>query len=206
MYKNYLKRCMDIMLGIFAIIILSPVLLLITILVFYYMGQPIIFTQDRVGKNEVIFKMYKFRTMRNNFDKNGEALPDEERLTSFGRLLRSTSLDELPELFNIIKGDMSFVGPRPLLVEYLPYYTNFERQRHLVRGGLTQPEVLYGKVIPTWNEQFAYEVDYVKNISFLLDLKIMLETVSILFKRNAINYGGYVRKSLIEERTNLKYN
>ena len=144
--------------------------------------------------------MYKYRTMTDECDENGKLLSDDVRLNKFGRILRSTSLDELPELFNILKGDLSIVGPRSLLVDYLPYYTDYERQRHLVRGGLTPPEVLYNNIMPTWEEQFEYEVNYVNNVSFLLDLKILLATFKAIFKRHVKNYGSYVRKSLIEER------
>lgn len=164
------------------------------------MGAPIFFKQKRVGKHEKIFTMYKFRTMNSKKDLEGNLLPDEQRVTKFGSFLRSTSLDELPELFNILKGDLSIIGPRPLLVEYLPYYTEEERQRHNVRGGLTVPEVLYDNVTPTWEEQFTYEVDYVNNVTFGTDIKILFYTVRNLFKRNKTNYGTYVRKSLIEER------
>jgi len=200
MYKHFFKRFFDFTLSLLAIIILSPLLLILSLVVLCNMGAPILFKQKRVGKNEKIFTMYKFRTMNNKKDADGNLLPDEQRVTKFGKFLRSTSLDELPELFNILKGDLSIIGPRPLLVEYLPYYTEEERHRHDVRGGLTQPEVLYGKMTPTWEEQFRYEVEYVKNISFCLDLKILFCTFKILFKRTKENYGSYVRKSLIDER------
>ena len=144
--------------------------------------------------------MYKFRTMNNKKDENGNLLPDDQRVTKFGKFLRSTSLDELPELFNILKGDLSIIGPRPLLVEYLPYYTEEERHRHDVRGGLTVPEVLHNNVTPTWEEQFLYETEYAKNVTLWLDIKILLYTIRNLFKRNKTDYGGYVRKSLVEER------
>ena len=144
--------------------------------------------------------------MNNKKDENGNLLPDDQRVTKFGKFLRSTSLDELPELFNILKGDLSIIGPRPLLVEYLPYYTEEERTRHSVRGGLTVPEVLYDNVTPTWEEQFSYEIDYAKNVTFFLDIKILFFTIRNLFKRNKTGYGAYVRKSLIEERKNKKEN
>ena len=142
MYKKFFKRFFDFTLSLLAIIILSPLLLILSFLVLCNMGAPILFKQKRVGKNEKIFTMYKFRTMNNKKDADGNLLPDDQRVTKFGKFLRSTSLDELPELFNILKGDLSIIGPRPLLVEYLPYYTEEERHRHDVRGGLTVPEVL----------------------------------------------------------------
>ena len=138
--------------------------------------------------------------MLNECDENGDLLSDEIRLTKFGKLLRSTSLDELPELFNILKGDLSIVGPRSLLVDYLPYYSDYERQRHTVKGGLTPPEVLYNNIMPTWEEQFKYEVNYANNVSFILDLKILFATFKGVFKRNSSAYGSYVRKLLSEER------
>ena len=201
MYKKFFKRFFDFFLSFFALIILSPIFLILSICVLCNMGAPIFFKQKRVGKNEKIFTMYKFRTMSNKKDTNGNFLPDDQRVTKFGKFLRSTSLDELPELINILKGDLSIIGPRPLLVEYLPYYTEEEKHRHDVRGGLTVPEVLHDNVTPTWEEQFAYEAEYAKNISFWLDIKILFFTVRNLFRRNTTDYGAYVRKSLVEERT-----
>lgn len=203
MYKHFFKRFFDFTLSLLAIITLSPILLILSFLVLCNMGTPIFFKQKRVGKNEKIFTMYKFRTMNNKKDKNGNLLPDDQRLTRFGKFLRSTSLDELPELFNILKGDLSIIGPRPLLVEYLPYYTEEERHRHDVRGGLTVPEVLHNNVMPTWEEQFSYEVDYAKNVTLWLDIKILFYTIKILFKRVKENYGSEVRMPLFEERKNM---
>ena len=200
MYEKYIKRILDFVLALSALIVISPVLLIIAILVKCNLGSPIIFRQERVGKDERIFTMYKFRTMSDKTDANGELLPDEQRHTNFGDILRSTSLDELPELFNILKGDLAIVGPRPLLVSYLPYYTEEERIRHTVRGGLTQPEVMYGLVTPTWEEQFRFEIEYVKNVSFLTDMRIILATIAIVFKRVETDYGGTVRRPLNEER------
>lgn len=204
MYIHFFKRLFDFCLSFLAIVVLSPVLLVLSILVWFNMGAPIFFKQKRVGKNEKIFTMYKFRTMNNKKDENGNLLPDDQRVTKLGKFLRSTSLDELPELFNILKGDLSIIGPRPLLPEYLPYYTEEERHRHDVRGGLTVPEVLYDNVTPTWEEQFSYEVDYAKNVTFGLDIKILFYTFRNLFKRNKTDYGSYVRKSLVEERGDAK--
>ena len=203
MYKHFFKRFFDFTLSLLVIIILSPLLLILSLVVLCNMGAPILFKQKRVGKNEKIFTMYKFRTMNNKKDADGNLLPDEQRVTKFGKFLRSTSLDELPELFNILKGDLSIIGPRPLLVEYLPYYTEEERHRHDVRGGLTVPEVLYDNVTPSWEEQFSYEVEYAKKLSLWLDIKILFYTVKILFKRVKEDYGSEVRKPLSEERKNM---
>lgn len=200
MYAKYIKRILDFVLSLTALIILSPFLLAIAILVRCNLGDPVFFLQDRVGKGEKIFTMYKFRTMSDKRTSDGELLPDEQRHTKFGDFLRSTSLDELPELFNILKGDLSIVGPRPLLPSYLPYYTEAERIRHTVRGGLTQPEVLYGLVNPTWEEQFRYEIEYAKNVTFINDMRIILATISILFKRVETDYGATTRRPLDEER------
>ncbi|MXP75977.1 sugar transferase [Lachnospiraceae bacterium WCA-9-b2] len=201
MYAKYIKRIIDFILSFIAVIVFSPLLLVIAVLVKINLGAPVIFKQERIGLNEKIFTMYKFRTMNDKRDKNGELLPDIYRQTRLGDFLRSTSLDELPELINILKGDIAIVGPRPLLVSYLPYYTEEERLRHSVRGGLTVPEVVYGDVAPTWEEQFSYEVDYTKNISFLLDIKIIWNTVKIIFKRVENDYGSQVRNPLDVERS-----
>lgn len=203
MYGRYIKRILDIALSFLAIIILSPLMLIIAILVFANLGKPILFKQERVGKDEKVFLMYKFRTMIDARDKKGNLLSDQQRQTRFGNFLRSTSLDELPELFNILKGDLSIVGPRPLLISYLPYYKPEERIRHTVRGGLTVPEVIYGNVTPTWDEQFKYEIDYANNVSFLLDLKIIVSTFLILIKRVNNDYGTEIRVPLNIERANV---
>lgn len=200
MYAKYIKRLLDIIFSFCGIIVLSPLLLILVVMIRIKLGSPVLFKQERVGKNEKLFTMCKFRTMTDKKDENGELLSDKQRITKFGSFLRSTSLDELPEMFNILKGDLSIVGPRSLLPQYLPYYTDFEKQRHNVRGGLTPPEVLYDNVIPTWEDQFKYEVDYANNVSFVLDLKIIFATIKGVLKRNDIDYGHYVRKSLIEER------
>ena len=200
MYKRYIKRALDFLISFIGIIILAPLFLIIALLVKVNLGSPVFFKQERVGKDEKIFTMLKFRTMSNQKDENGVLLSDEKRQTKLGDFLRSTSLDELPELINILKGDLSIVGPRPLLVSYLPYYTDEERIRHSVRGGLTVPEVIYGNVTPTWEEQFSYEVNYVKNISLRMDIKILCYTVLILFKRIKTDYGAEVRRPLNEER------
>ena len=186
MYRHFFKRFFDFILSLIAIIILSPVYIIVAILVRVKLGSPVIFTQDRPGKDEKIFKMYKFRSMTSETDKEGNLLPDEVRLTSFGKKLRSTSLDELPELFNILKGDMSIVGPRPLLVKYLPYYTMEERHRHDVKPGLTGLSQVSGRNFIKWEERFLMDCDYTKNVSFLLDLKIIFKTIIKVFIKENI--------------------
>lgn len=189
MYKNYLKRGMDFILSLLAIIVLSPVYIVVAILVRVKLGSPVLFKQNRPGKDEKIFPMYKFRTMTDARDENGELLPDDVRLTKFGKLLRSTSLDELPELFCILKGDMSIIGPRPLLVEYLPYYTEEEQNRHDLRPGLSGWAQVNGRNTLTWEEKFAYDIEYVEKCSFLLDCKIIIMTIMKVFKREDILVG-----------------
>lgn len=190
MYKKYIKRLLDIVLSGFALIVLSPVLLVVAILVRTKLGSPVIFHQERPGKDEKIFILCKFRTMTDGKDENGNLLPDEVRLTKFGKLLRSTSLDELPELWNIFKGDMSIVGPRPLLVRYLPYYTEEERKRHSVRPGLTGYAQINGRNALNWEDRFAYDLNYVENCSLALDIKIILQTVGKVFKRSGTLSGA----------------
>lgn len=190
MYKAFLKRAADFILALIAVIILSPVYIILVLFVKRYLGSPILFCQERPGKDEKIFKMYKFRSMTDKKDENGKLLPDEIRLTKFGRFLRSTSLDELPELFNIIKGDMSIVGPRPLLVRYLPRYNDAQRHRHDVRPGLTGLAQVNGRNAISWEEKFKYDIEYVNNISLLLDIKIILQTVKKVFVRDGINQAG----------------
>ena len=185
-YRRFLKRPMDFVLSLIAIIVLAPVLLVIAILVKIKLGSPVIFKQKRPGLNEKIFTIYKFRTMTDERDENGELLPDGDRLTKFGRFLRSTSLDELPELFNILKGDMSVVGPRPLLVEYLPYYTDYERQRHNVKPGLTGFAQVSGRNFLKWNDRLAKDVEYADNISFIGDVLILLITVKTVLRRENV--------------------
>lgn len=191
-YRKYVKRPMDIVFSLIAIIMLSPVFLIVAFLVKINLGSPVIFKQKRPGMNEKIFTMYKFRTMTNERDENGQLLPDDIRLTKFGEFLRSTSLDELPELFNILKGDMSIVGPRPLLVEYLPLYNDHQRRRHEVRPGLTGLAQVNGRNAISWEEKFNLDVKYVDNITFLGDWKIILFTVKKVFNREGINSGTSV--------------
>ena len=182
-YEKFVKRALDIVLAGGALVVLSPVLAVTAVLVRIKLGGPVIFRQARPGKDGKIFHLYKFRSMTDEKDENGDLLPDEVRLTSFGKKLRSTSLDELPELWNILKGDMSIVGPRPLLVSYLPYYTEEERHRHDVRPGLTGLAQVNGRNNLTWEQKFAYDLEYVKNISLLWDVKIVIATVGKVFSR-----------------------
>jgi lipopolysaccharide/colanic/teichoic acid biosynthesis glycosyltransferase len=183
-----MKRIFDSFISLSALIILSPVLFTVAILVRIKLGSPILFTQSRPGLNGEVFKMMKFRTMLDAVDKNGEQLPDEQRLTPFGILLRSTSLDELPGLLNVIKGDMSLVGPRPLLVEYLPLYSDAESQRHNVRPGITGWAQVNGRNTVSWEQRFSYDVWYVENYSFWLDIKILFLTVKKVFVRDGISH------------------
>lgn len=186
MYK-YIKRFFDIVSSLIAIIVLSPVLVVTAILVRTKLGSPVLFTQERPGKNEKIFTLYKFRTMTDERDENGELLSDEIRLTKFGKFLRSTSIDELPELFNILKGDMSVIGPRPLLVEYLPRYNAHQRRRHEVTPGLSGWAQVNGRNAISWEEKFDYDVEYVENYSFAMDIKILFTTVRNVLKREGIS-------------------
>lgn len=186
MYRNHVKRWMDFILSLLAIICLSPVLLVTAILVRKKLGSPVIFKQKRPGKDEKIFELYKFRTMTDERDENGNLLPDEKRLTSFGKKLRSTSLDELPELFNILKGDMSIVGPRPLLVEYLDLYDERQRHRHDVRPGLSGLAQINGRNAIDWPTRFEYDLQYIREMSFSGDWKIIFQTVISAVKKENI--------------------
>ncbi len=190
LYRRYFKRPMDFILSLIAIIVLSPILLIVAVLVRTKLGSPVIFKQKRPGLNEKIFTLYKFRTMTDERDKFGELLPDSIRLTKFGRLLRSTSLDELPELFNILKGDMSIVGPRPLLEQYLPLYNDHQKRRHVVRPGLSGWAQVNGRNAISWEDKFDLDVDYVDNISFILDWKIIFLTLKKVFIREGISQEG----------------
>lgn len=187
MYRCFFKRFFDFLLSLIAIILLSPVFLIVALLVRTKLGSPILFCQERPGKDEKIFKMYKFRSMSDERDENGQLLPDEVRLTPFGKKLRSTSLDELPELFNILKGDMSIVGPRPLLVKYLPLYSAEQRKRHDVRPGLTGWAQANGRNAISWEEKFKYDVEYTEKYSFFMDLKIIFMTVRSVLRHEGIS-------------------
>ena len=213
MYKNCIKRCLDFLLSLCAIIILSPVLLVLCILVRTKLGSPIFFRQERPGRNEKIFTLCKFRTMTDERDANGELLPDSVRLTKFGKFLRATSLDELPELFNILKGDMSIIGPRPLLVSYLPYYSEREKLRHSVRPGLTGLAQVSGRNFIDWDRRMAKDVEYVENLTFAMDLKVLWMTVKTVLGHseevaedtNAVE-GNFaeIRKKRLEETGSLE--
>ena len=195
-YNRYIKRLIDILLSGLALIILAIPMAILAYLVKKKLGSPVIFTQERPGKinpktgQEKIFKLYKFRSMTDEKDADGNLLPDEVRLTSFGKKLRSTSLDELPELWNIFKGDMSIVGPRPLLVKYLPRYTEEQRRRHIVRPGLTGRAQVNGRNAISWEEKFKLDTEYVNNISFALDVKIFFKTVKAVLKHEGISAAG----------------
>lgn len=194
MYAKYFKRVIDFTLSLIALIVLSPILLVLIIITAIAMKGNPFFTQQRPGKDEKIFKLIKFRTMTNEKDENGNLLPDDVRLNKFGKFLRSTSLDELPELINILKGDMSIVGPRPLLVKYLPYYTEEEKHRHDVRPGLTGLAQVNGRnAIASWEERFSYDLKYVKECSLFLDVKILLLTVGKVLKRSDILVGSEIK-------------
>ncbi|PEU59995.1 sugar transferase [Priestia megaterium] len=186
-YRNYIKRLLDIILSLIAIIGLSFLFLIVAFLVRVKLGSPVLFKQKRPGMNEKVFLMYKFRTMTDARGVDGELLPDEVRLTRFGKFLRSTSLDELPELFNILKGDMSLVGPRPLLVQYLPLYNNHQKRRHEVRPGLSGLAQVNGRNAIDWEDKFQFDVEYVDNVTFVLDLKIIFLTVKKVFIREGIS-------------------
>lgn len=200
MYAKFWKRFLDFTLSLTALIVLSPVLLVLTVVGAFVMGGNPFFTQIRPGKDEKLFKLVKFRSMTNRKDKNGNLLPDDQRLTAYGRLIRSTSLDELPELWNILKGDMSIVGPRPLLVEYLPYYTKQERHRHDVRPGLTGWAQVNGRNnIRSWEERFQYDLEYINNCSLFFDLRILLLTVGKVFKRSDILVGNEIKAGRLDD-------
>lgn len=203
-YEKYIKRFLDILLSLIALIVLSPLMLVVAILIRIKLGGPVIFCQERPGKNERIFKLYKFRTMTNARDKNGNLLPDEKRLTKFGKLLRSTSLDELPELWNILKGDMSIVGPRPLLVKYLPLYNEEQKHRHDVRPGLTGWAQVHGRNLTSWEDRFKHDVWYVHSISFAVDVRIILLTVKCVFAREGVSSDTCVTMEEFKKTTPKK--
>lgn len=209
MYKKFFKRFLDIIISLLGLIILSPIILIVAILVRIKLGSPIIFKQERPGKDEKIFKLYKFRSMSDKKDENGELLSDSERLTKFGKILRATSLDEIPELVNILKGEMSLIGPRPLAISYLPYYSESERHRHDVRPGLTGLAQINGRNAVNWDKRFAYDIEYVNNITFINDCKILFKTFYKVLKRDdvvvtgtgtVIDFDEYRRNQLNQEK------
>ncbi|QPI03436.1 undecaprenyl phosphate N,N'-diacetylbacillosamine 1-phosphate transferase [Campylobacter concisus] len=190
MYRNFLKRAIDILGALFLLILTSPIIIVTAIFIYFKVSRDVIFTQERPGFNEKIFKIYKFKTMSDERDTNGELLPDEQRLGRFGKLIRSLSLDELPQLFNVLKGDMSFIGPRPLLVEYLPIYNETQKHRHDVRPGITGLAQVNGRNAISWEKKFEYDVYYAKNLSFMLDVKIALQTIEKVLKRSDVSKEG----------------
>ncbi len=190
MYRNFLKRVIDILGALFLLILTSPIIIVTAIFIYFKVSRDVIFTQERPGFNEKIFKIYKFKTMSDERDTNGELLPDEQRLGRFGKLIRSLSLDELPQLFNVLKGDMSFIGPRPLLVEYLPIYNETQKHRHDVRPGITGLAQVNGRNAISWEKKFEYDVYYAKNLSFMLDVKIALQTIEKVLKRSDVSKEG----------------
>lgn len=213
MYRRFVKRGLDIILSLTGIIVLSPVLLILAVLVRCKLGSPVLFKQERPGRDEKIFTLCKFRTMTDKKDAEGKLLPDSERLPRFGKLLRAASLDELPELFNILKGDMSIIGPRPLLVSYLPYYTEEERLRHQVRPGLTGLAQVSGRNYIDWDRRMEKDVEYIKNLSFAMDVKVLWMTVQTVLGHsdevaedtNAVE-GNFarIRQKRLEETGSLK--
>ncbi|NBI89306.1 sugar transferase [Lachnospiraceae bacterium] len=213
MYRRFIKRWLDFLLSFIGIVALSPVLIVLAFLVRLKLGSPVLFKQERPGRDEKIFTLCKFRTMTDKKDAEGNLLPDSERLTKFGKLLRATSLDELPELFNILKGDMSIIGPRPLLVSYLPYYTEEEKLRHKVRPGLTGLAQVSGRNFIDWDKRMEKDVEYVKNLSFAMDIKVLWMTVMTVLGHsdevaedtNAVE-GNFaqIRQKRLEETGRLK--
>ena len=187
---TYFKRFLDFSIATIILIILSPLLLIASVLIRINMGKPILLRQMRPGKNEKIFTVYRFRTMRDTHDKNGKLLPDAERLTQLGKFIRTTSIDELPQMFNVLKGDMSLIGPRPLLVEYLPLYNARQRRRHEVRPGISGLAQVNGRNAISWEEKFEYDVQYVENFGFMMDLKIFFQTILNILKRKNISAAG----------------
>jgi undecaprenyl phosphate N,N'-diacetylbacillosamine 1-phosphate transferase len=200
-----LKRAIDIIGSAVGLIIFFPLLMVISILVLIYHGKPVLFSQKRPGRNELIFNIYKFRTMTNTKDENGNLLPDGDRITPFGRFLRKTSLDELPELYNVLIGDMSLVGPRPLLVNYLPHYTEKEKVRHSVRPGITGLAQVSGRNFIDWDSRLSLDVEYVENISFVIDIKILCKTIANVITSKDISANtADIEPSLVDCRTKLK--
>lgn len=195
-YRKYFKRPSDFCLSLVAIVVLSPVFLVMIFLVWKKLGSPVFFKQQRPGLNEKIFTLYKFRTMTDRRNERSDLLPDEQRLTKFGNLLRSTSLDELPELINVLRGDMAVIGPRPLLIKYLPRYTKNQRRRHDVRPGLSGLAQVNGRNAISWEEKFDLDLAYVDNISFIGDVKLILKTIIKVIKRDGINNQG---EEIVEE-------
>lgn len=191
LWRDFFKSCFDRILALILLIFAFPILLFVMVAIGVSLGRPVFFQQQRPGKDEKIFTIFKFRTMSNERDENGELLPDAQRLKGIGKLVRSLSLDELPQLLNVLKGEMSFIGPRPLLIEYLPRYNTIQKRRHEVNPGITGWAQVNGRNAITWEEKFNYDVWYVDNISFWLDMKIILMTVQKVFQREGISQQGH---------------
>lgn len=202
MYK-LLKRCFDFTAALLLFIVICPLFLFLSLMVMIKLGRPIFFKQARSGIEGKTFYIIKFRTMTNATDSHGNLLPDEDRFTRFGKWLRSSSLDELPELFNIMKGDMAVIGPRPLPPLYNDFFTEYEKSRFKVRGGLIPPESLYFDSFVTWDKQLKYEADYANELSFSLDIRLLMSVFKTMFKRTKTDYGEYVREALNVERANM---
>jgi lipopolysaccharide/colanic/teichoic acid biosynthesis glycosyltransferase len=209
MYKHFFKRFLDILLSLIILILFCWLYLILAVLVRVKLGSPVLFNQARPGKDEKIFNMYKFRTMTDEKDAEGNLLPDEVRLTAFGKMLRATSLDELPEFLNILKGDMSFIGPRPLLVKYLPYYNDRERLRHSVRPGLTGYAQAHGRNAISWEKKFEYDIYYVEHLSFITDVKVIIDTVKTVLTHEGVvlnalpDFDEYRKNQMEKDDTNL---
>lgn len=203
MYKHT-KRSIDIVFALLFAMLLCPVYTIISVLVLIFLGRPVLYCQQRIGRGGKVFNLYKFRSMTNDRDASGNLLEEEKRITKFGAILRSSSLDELPELYSILNGDMSFVGPRPLPAYYQQYFLPHELKRHEVRGGLIPPDGLSGETTPTWEKQFEYDLYYVENMSFFLDTKIIFATFGIIVKRILNNYGAECRPHLNDYRKSNK--
>ena len=193
-YEQYIKRCLDFLCSLLAVIVLSPIFLIVAVLVRIKLGSPVIFKQKRTGLHEKSFEILKFRTMTSEMDENGNLLPDEIRLTSFGKALRSTSLDELPSLINILKGDMSIIGPRALPIKYIPYYTEKEHHRHDVRPGLSGLAQVNGRNYVSWEDKFAMDLQYISNITFIGDVKLIFKTIAVVFQHENIDTGSFIEK------------
>lgn len=193
-YERHIKRMMDFICSFVTIVVLSPILLIIALLVRIKLGSPVLFEQKRTGLHEKEFKILKFRSMTDETDENGNLLPDEMRMTSFGRTLRSTSLDELPSLLNILRGDMSIIGPRALPVRYIPYYTEEEHHRHDVRPGLSGLAQVSGRNYVSWEDKFKMDLQYISNITFMGDIKLILRTIAVVFKHDNIDTGSFIEK------------
>lgn len=203
MYKNFFKPLVDKLLALILIILFSPIILIISLLILIKIGKPIFFIQSRPTLNEKIFNIYKFRTMTNEKDENGNLLSDELRLKGIGKIIRTLSLDELPQLFNVLKGDMSFIGPRPLLVRYIPYYKETEKKRHSVRPGITGLAQVNGRNFLSWNERFELDVEYSESISLKKDIEIAIKTIGkILLRKDVAEVTNFVMKDLDDERKN----